>query len=305
MNFFDKIVQLRRDGKIPKTWKISDIKPFLESEFKESTISIYPYNSSISVDGKIKGNFVKRGQKPKFFRLPGGCFQIIDDNGDKGEVERSGSEKHFGKKDLPVPKQKDRKTYFNNRDEFFRYIKICNDDYRKVSPSLVLYRELIKKHNEIKLEGLLRANDFFELIYATLISWNMNQRGAKLIDFNEFKSSLASLKNELIEMSEYRIEDFRSKSHDNILLRIEFIYKSMSVMKSRSNLVGNSKTLHFLLPNLIMPIDRNFTLKFFFGNKQVPHGHKAEFIIFKQVLKYFLELPPKISTTWRAKIFVL
>jgi len=290
MTFLKKIIQLRRDGKIPKKWKINDIKPFLESEFKESTINIYPYNSSISVDGKITGDFVKRGQKPKFFRFPGGYFQIIDEVLEKTEHKLNNVEKHSIKRKVINTEKKNKKIFFRNREDFFRYIKICDDDYRKVSPSIVLYREMIKKHNEIELDDLLGENDFFELIYATLISWNMNQRGARLVDFDEFKSSLDSLKNELIEVSEYKIEDFRSNSQNNILPKIECIYEKMSVMKSRSNLVGNSKTLHFLLPRLIMPIDRTFTLNFFFGNTEVSHGHRAEFNIFKQVLQYFLDI---------------
>lgn len=46
----------------------------------------------------------------------------------------------------------------------------------------------------------------------------------------------------------------------------EEIYSNLHVMKSSGRLVSNSKTMHFILPDLVMPMDRENTLKFFFGN---------------------------------------
>ena len=37
-------------------------------------------------------------------------------------------------------------------------------------------------------------------------------------------------------------------------------------MKTRGKLVSNSKLLHFLLPNMFMPMDRKNTLSYFYGN---------------------------------------
>ena len=64
-SFYDFIIELRQSDKIPKQWKIADIRPFLKDHFSQNTITVYPPNCSISIDGKIKGDYVKRGQKPK------------------------------------------------------------------------------------------------------------------------------------------------------------------------------------------------------------------------------------------------
>jgi len=37
-------------------------------------------------------------------------------------------------------------------------------------------------------------------------------------------------------------------------------------MKTSGRLVSNSKVMHFVLPDLVMPMDRENTLRFFFGN---------------------------------------
>jgi len=78
VSIYEKIVLLRKEGKISKRWKVSYIRPHLISDYKNNTIQVYSYNSNISVDGEQKGNFVKQGQKPKFYRFSGGYFEIID-----------------------------------------------------------------------------------------------------------------------------------------------------------------------------------------------------------------------------------
>ena len=40
--------------------------------------------------------------------------------------------------------------------------------------------------------------------------------------------------------------------------------------------MGNSKVLAHLLPNLIPPVDREYTLTFLFRNKQVTNGLNEE-----------------------------
>lgn len=40
----------------------------------------------------------------------------------------------------------------------------------------------------------------------------------------------------------------------------------MELMESGGRLVSNSKAMHLILPNLIMPMDSANILKFFYGN---------------------------------------
>ncbi len=77
--FYEHIIELRKNKKIPKQWRVRDIKPFLLAEFGVNTINVYPCNCSIGRDGKIKGDYVKKGQSPKFYRLGNGLFELIDE----------------------------------------------------------------------------------------------------------------------------------------------------------------------------------------------------------------------------------
>lgn len=55
-------------------------------------------------------------------------------------------------------------------------------------------------------------------------------------------------------------EEFKDTKSDLVK-----IYSKLDLMNSGGRLVANSKTMHFILPDLVMPVDRQNTLKFFFG----------------------------------------
>jgi hypothetical protein len=44
------------------------------------------------------------------------------------------------------------------------------------------------------------------------------------------------------------------------------VYGDLNLMETGGRLVSNSKTMHFMLPDLVMPMDRQNTLNFFYGN---------------------------------------
>jgi hypothetical protein len=51
---------------------------------------------------------------------------------------------------------------------------------------------------------------------------------------------------------------------------IKKLFNELELVDTKTPLVTFSKTLHFILPNLIAPIDRKYTLRFFYGKN--PEG---------------------------------
>jgi len=131
------------------------------------------------------------------------------------------------------------------------------------------------------MELFLRNDYHFEILYATLFSWDMNSRGAKMKYFDEFK--------EIERLG----EDLDIAKLKPILMKT---YEELNLMKTSGKLVSNSKLLHFLFPNLLMPMDRANTLTYFYGNTNELVNKYIEIIdlsfeIMKQPLKwnYFLD----------------
>jgi hypothetical protein len=187
-----------------------------------------------------------------------------------------------------------------SRQSFFDLVKRCNGNYRIISPSFYLYKKIIDKHRFLKnLNALIKDDEFVELIYITLIAWDMNRRSAKLVPFEEFKESVLKNQPILNELYDYRLDFLSINDLDVILDKIEVLFSSLRVMKSKSKIVGVSKTLHFLLPNLIMPIDRKFTLNSLYGNNAYSQDVKKEFKTFKEVFIKFCEISKRLKLSDR------
>jgi hypothetical protein len=94
----------------------------------------------------------------------------------------------------------------------------------------------------------------------------MDQRGAKLTTVEKFKQSISqnNLKENLIELSRYKLFSTRRRQIETEIVELlENVFLNLKVMETKRRLVGVSKALHFLLPNLVMPIDNKYTMNFF------------------------------------------
>ena len=138
-----------------------------------------------------------------------------------------------------------------------------------------------------------------EMIYATLVSWGMHRMGdpkdtkAKMVEFDAFSSSIRACRSRLESLRNERFENISASRYREILLGLKDVYGGLRVSISDSTLVAHAKTLAHILPALLPPIDRQYTVRFFTqdstefftknGNyrlPQVPDGLEAQFALF-------------------------
>jgi len=153
-------------------------------------------------------------------------------------------------------------------------------EYRLHDPGWYLYRMIIN-YNGDKI-----TNDFVQLVYVTLCAWNMNSRGAKLSEYDDFEKSIFAHGQTLQQLAKHEIHSL----NDNIDLqkRLEELFFSLNlVAPGKPILVTASKMLHFFMPNLIVPIDRKYTLNFFNGNVNVNPNIKNQYQMFLRIQKEF------------------
>lgn len=79
LNFWESVYKLRANRQIPFVWTRADLKQHLSGKFASGSISTIPSNASMTRDGKEKGDYVRRGQRPKAWRVGRGKFQLIND----------------------------------------------------------------------------------------------------------------------------------------------------------------------------------------------------------------------------------
>lgn len=159
------------------------------------------------------------------------------------------------------------KEFFKDSNEINNCLKKVEDEYRPNSAANYLYNLILKEHIDNKCINI-KKRCFIDLIWATLDAWNMNSRSAKLADIEDFKKNLIdnTEATEAIEsLKKYSIEDLSEKNDKSkgIFEQLKTLFNMLKLTDTDSKLVTFSKTMHFLLPNLIVPIDRKYTLKFF------------------------------------------
>lgn len=157
--------------------------------------------------------------------------------------------------------------------------------YRLFDPGQYLYNLLLNKRKILDIY----SDEYLELAYTTLISWNMNGRGAKLADIINFKNTIRENKADINFLNAYRIEKLDKQDIKKILEILERLFNKLEIVKTKSPLVTFSKTLHFLLPNLIVPIDRKYTASFFYNSDQIPQKEK-QFKVFSELFEKFWEI---------------
>lgn len=162
------------------------------------------------------------------------------------------------------------------------------EDYRRLDPGWYLYRELLKFDNSAKFK-----DDFIELVYVTLTAWNMNSRGAKLQKYDLFKKSIVDNKNIINQLNDIKLSDISNQDVQDILEKLFVNLNLVDNLKPR--LVTYSKTLHFFLPDLVGPIDRTYTLQYFYNNTYVPKSLENQFKRFIEIQNQYSILSQKIS----------
>ena len=96
---------------------------------------------------------------------------------------------------------------------------------------------------------------FCECTYAMLASWGMHRmgpRGSKMREFDDFQSSLSAVWPLAAPLQGKTPNELTESDWDYL----HSMFCGIRCMATRTSLVGNSKVLVHLLPNLVPPVDR-------------------------------------------------
>ena len=164
-------------------------------------------------------------------------------------------------------------------------------------PSLYFHYQCISKYHQLPISVKIKDDRFIEYIYAVLASWGMHRMGkgmTKLTDFSDFKKPIQAQDENLNWLSKYKIWELSAFDKNNVLERINQCIDSMKISKSKSHLVANTKVLHHILPNLIPPIDRSYSLAYFGISTMLP-SYKSAKSIFSILFPCFIDIPSSLE----------
>lgn len=135
----------------------------------------------------------------------------------------------------------------------------------------------------------LQDSGFLKLLYSTLRKWGIGLRGSRLVPFAEFESLLRSQERGIAELESAAIDDPTLDSKA-IAARVWAVLDGLVITNNKARLVPCTKALHHVLPDLVVPIDREYTQSFFgwhnpeFQNRQSACFHQA-FDVFVRVAR--------------------
>jgi hypothetical protein len=147
-------------------------------------------------------------------------------------------------------------------------------------PSLHFYHRIRTLRAQYpRVETFLSCDTCTEILYATLASWDMNSRAARMKDYVDFRDNLQNNLGGFLSV-ESVAESFTWQNRGGVLKALSELYDVLELMKGKSKLVSNSKCLHFVFPALCMPMDRRNTLRKLYGNDADSKGKFLELLEF-------------------------
>jgi hypothetical protein len=123
-------------------------------------------------------------------------------------------------------------------------------------------------------------------MYATLASWGMHrmgQGGSKMCDFGAFHDSLKTVWPLVMTLRDKRPESLTADDWRGL----KSLFTGIKCMRTATRLVGNSKVMAHALPNLVPPVDREYTLKFLYGRGGIKNDIECEWKMLEEILRGF------------------
>ena len=196
--------------------------------------------------------------------------------------------------------------------EFDRFVKVFDHRRRFGGPSVYFHDRTLERLRRFPSPAAaLENDDFVESVYAVLTAWGMHRmgsRGARMEDFEVFKNSLRAQASAISEIDKHfrqACDDLPTKlsrvPNDELSGLAGELWSVISQMKlgksEGARIVIGSKAIHHLLPELLPPIDRRHTLRFFLGREMLGSvGEQAAFLeIFPRFARIASECEPLID----------
>ncbi len=134
------------------------------------------------------------------------------------------------------------------------------------------------------VSAAIGSDAFVRSLWETLRAWGIGLRGSSLLDLPAFQSTLRHNAPAIQALEAMRIES----SEPAVVDSLWHLITRLEITHSKAKLVATTKTLHHLLPDLIPPVDRAYTGRFFAW--QAPEFQNAQEQIFRSVWAGFVEI---------------
>jgi hypothetical protein len=127
---------------------------------------------------------------------------------------------------------------------------------------------------------------FADRVYALLAAWGMHRMGrggSKMREFEDFQASLKPLWPTVLSLQQATPDELGAGGWQDL----GRVFRGIRCMATGTSLVGNSKVMAHALPNLVPPVDREYTLRFLFGSTNIANDIDREWEKLEIILRRF------------------
>jgi hypothetical protein len=164
---------------------------------------------------------------------------------------------------------------------FRRFVDVFGRSERFSGPSWYFHRQTLEQRSKHEsIESLLGDDGFFDSLYATLTAWGLHRMGpgnTKLRNLDDIRSSIVEQAKHIEALKTVKITEIGGSDASGIGDRVWLILTGLRVSIAKAQIVANSKTLHHLLPDLVPPMDREYTFRFFYGRNMLSVDERTAF----------------------------
>jgi hypothetical protein len=179
--------------------------------------------------------------------------------------------------------------------EFEQSVKFFETREAFPGPSIYFHLRALERRREFSdVTSLIDDVLFMEYVYAVLTAWGMHRMGnqpAKLAEFNVMVDSFKEQADFIQELWDCNITDNETEVM-SLVNKVWSIIFGLKVSTSETHIVAGSKALHHVLPNLVPPIDREYTASFFIGSSLQYIGEEQAF---REMWPFFSEIGSKCT----------
>lgn len=242
----------------------------------QKTVECHLTRLSVNAPSRLHYHAVPR-EDDVLFKIDSNHFRLYDTKKDQAPIWSEKQAPTIGsRKPRPTKRYEDQiANLLDNLDKLHDQFYM---DKIFAGPSLYFHRRALQSKDA---EGGERT---LEYIYATLASWGMHRMGkggSKMLDFETFKNSVVGLEREIEAATKI---DYETVTEANWEL-LQNIFCNTKVMKSKTSIVGNSKVMAHLIPNIVPPIDRAYTIRYL--KETIRNGHEYEWPLMRNVIENF------------------
>jgi hypothetical protein len=145
--------------------------------------------------------------------------------------------------------------------KFSDYVSAYDDSAPFSGEQLAAHRHTIDLRRQAgSVQAAVANPEFVASLRRTLIAWGIGSRASILVSSTAFNDALEAAVPELEPFETLRISSGLPSEVSEELFRI---IMSLGVVENKAKLVAGTKTLHHLLPELVMPVDQSWTGRFF------------------------------------------